>query len=288
MASSGARRDQLGRLLASLPSPLQRLLRLAFVAVRVTAGPRSFVTYLRLSRVRQHVGSGGRVVRMRLRPLGGREVRLRPSTSDVDTVWGTFAGRYHLPPPEAPQPLGLVWDLGANIGLTMADIACRHPEARIVGVELDSENAALASANLGPWEERCEVIQAAVWPHDGEMRYVRLPGVTSGHHLTQAALEDDPAVTSVHAISPRSLLALDGPDAVVDYAKIDIEGAERELLREETGWTERVRTMNVEVHEPYTAEECSEDLRALGFATRRDPRHWACVIGVRATSPSQD
>ena len=46
--------------------------------------------------------------------------------------------------------------------------------------------------------------------------------------------------------------------------------------------------MNVEVHEPYTIEECTEDLRALGFETRVDPRHWACVIGVRTTGPSQD
>ena len=288
MAGAGARRDQVGRLLASLPSPLQTVLRLAFVAARVTAGPRSFVTYVRLSRIRRHVGSGGRVVRMRLRPLGGNEVRLRPSTSDVDTVWGTFAGRYHLPPREAPEPLGLVWDLGANIGLTMADIAGRHPAARIVGVELDSENAALARANLEPWGERCEVIEAAVWPQDGEMRYVRLAGATSGHHVTDAALEDDPAVTSVHAISPWSLLALEGAGAVVDYAKIDVEGAERDLLREDAGWAGRVRTVSVEVHEPYTVEECSEDLRALGFETRVDPRHWACVIGVRATEPPQD
>ena len=106
--------------------------------------------------------------------------------------------------------------------------------------------------------------------------------------MTEAALEDDPAVTAVSAISPWSLLALDGAGAVVDYAKIDVEGAERELLRETTGWAERVRTVSVEVHEPYTVEECSEDLRALGFETRVDPRHWACVIGVRPTEPSQD
>ncbi len=211
VTGSGARRDHLGRRLASLPAPVQTLLRLAFVAVRVTAGPRSFLTYLRLSRIRRHVGSGGQVVRMRLRPLGGRSVRLRPSTSDVDTVWGTFAGHYHLPPPEAGTPR-LVWDLGANIGLTMADIAQRHPRARIVGVELDSENAALARANLEPWGERCEVIEAAVWPHDGDIRYLRLDGVTSGHHVTGAQLGDDPGVTPVHAISPWSLLALDGAE----------------------------------------------------------------------------
>lgn len=287
MRATGARRDQLGRLLAALPGPIQTFLRLVFVATRVTAGPRSFGTYLRLSRIRRHLGSGGRVVRMRVRPLGGREMRLRPSTSDVDTVWGTFAGGYHLPPAEAGSPR-LVWDLGANIGLTMADIAERHPDVRVVGVELDAENAALARANVEPWGERCEVIEAAVWPHDGEMRYVRLDGATSGHYVTEAELDADPAVTTAHAISPWSLLALEGTGAVVDYAKIDVEGAERPLLREDAGWAQRVRTVKVEVHDPYTVEECEADLRALGFETRVDPRHWACVTGVRVTGASQD
>ena len=50
-----------------------------------------------------------------------------------------------------------------------------------------------------------------------------------------------------------------------------------------TGWAPRVRTITVEVHEPYTIAECERDLRALGFTTRADPRHWACVVGVRTT-----
>ena len=44
-----------------------------------------------------------------------------------------------------------------------------------------------------------------------------------------------------------------------------------------------MRTLTVEVHEPYTVEDCARDLEALGFETRVDPRHWACVIGVRPT-----
>jgi FkbM family methyltransferase len=286
VTGSGARRDRVGRLLASLPPQAQTLLRLAFVAVRVTQGPRSLGTYVRLSRIRHHEGSGGRAVRVRLRPLGGRQVLLRPSTSDIDTVWGTFAGRYHRPPAEATDagPLGLIWDLGSNIGLTMADLAEAHPSARIVGVELDPENVALSRINLEPWAGRCEVVEAAVWPSDGELRYVRLAGATSGHHVTSAELGTDPAVATAAAVSPETLLGLESPGAVVDYAKIDIEGAERDLLRERTDWARQVRCVNVEVHEPYTVEECRADLEGLGFQTRVDPRHWACVIGVRPTA----
>jgi len=279
----GARRDRLGRIAASLPAPLQTGARLAFVATQVTQGPRSFLTYLRLSRIGHHTGSCGRAVRIRLKPLGGRALLIRPSTSDVDTVWGTFAGRYHRPPPEIEaSDLRLIWDLGANIGLTMADMACRHPNARIVGLEMDPENAEIARRNLATWSDRCELIEAAAWPRDGQLRYVRLAGATSGHHVTAAPLDSDPAVAEVDALSPFSLLALEGPETQVDYAKIDIEGAEAELLRVNAGWTSRVRTLAVEVHEPYTVEQCQTDLRALGYETHVDPRHWACVIAVRA------
>ena len=279
----GARRDRTGRLLASLPDFAQEAIRLAFVAIRVARGPRSFLTYLRLKRIPHHAGSGGRVVRMRLRPLGGHTVLLRPSTSDVDTVWGTFAGLYHRPPEEVDgSGLRLIWDLGSNIGLTMADLALRHPQARVIGVELDPENAALARTNTAPWSDRCEVVEAAVWPLDGQLHYVRLPGVTSGHYVTEAELDEDPAVSLAHSISPASLLALSGPGSVVDYVKVDVEGAESHLLREQTAWTERVRAIKVEVHDPYTVADCRSDLDALGFETRLDPRQAACVIGVRA------
>ncbi len=281
---SGARRDRTGRIAASLPAPLQTAARLAFVAARVTQGPRSFLTYLRLSRIGEHRGSGGRVVRIKLRELGGHAMAVRPSTSDVDTIWGTFAGRYHRPPPEVlERELRLIWDLGANIGLTMADLAVRHPRARVVGLEMDPENAALARENTAAWSGRCEVIEAAAWPSDGELSYVRLAGATSGHHVTAAEPGSDPGVAVTDALSPFSLLALEGPDAVVDFAKIDIEGAELELLRRNSGWTRRVRSLAVEVHPPYTVADCQHDLRQLGFQTRTDPRHWACVIGVRPT-----
>ena len=279
---SGARRDRFARVLSRLPPSVQQALRLAFVAARVTSGPRSFLTYVRLSRIHHHGGSKGRVVRVRLRPLGGREVLLRPSTSDADTVWGTFAGRYHLPPPETGEP-GLIWDLGANIGLTMADMAVRFPRARIVGVEIDRENVELARRNLAPWSDRCEVIEAGVWPEDGEIRYHRLAGGTSGHHV--ADVPEGPGVVTAPALSPEALLARQGPEAVVDFAKVDVEGAERELLRRAAGWADRVRAITVEVHPPYTPEECERDLRALGFSTRVDPRHWACVVGIRTSDP---
>ena len=154
---------------------------MAYVSARVTSDRESLRTFVRLAR-----GEGGDGLRspagLRLRALGGHRVLVRPGTSDLDTVWGTFGRRYHLPPADLGTP-HTIWDLGANVGLTMAHFAFLFPHARVLGVELDGENVALARQNLAPWSDRCEVIHAAVWSTDGEVRYRGWSGGTSNYQV---------------------------------------------------------------------------------------------------------
>jgi hypothetical protein len=58
----------------------------------------------------------------------------------------------------------------------------------------------------------------------------------------------------------------------VDFVKMDIEGAEAQVLRRATEWAERVRSIKVEVHRTYSVSDGANDLRALGFETRIDDR----------------
>ena len=67
----------------------------------------------------------------------------------------------------------------------------------------------------------------------------------------------------------------------VDYVKMDVEGTERDVLREGGRWPGRVRSIKVEVHEPATVDEVAADLTRLGFSCERDDEHWACVVGRR-------
>jgi FkbM family methyltransferase len=276
------RRLRLIRSLARLPEPVKQTLRHAFMAARVTSDRRSLRTYIRLTRIAQDEGPGGRAVGLRLRPLGGRRVLVRPSTSDVDTVWGTFARGNHRPPPElAGRPLRHILDLGANIGLTMADLAVRFPQARLVGVELDADNVRLARANIAPWGDRCEVVHGAVWTADTEAFYEPQDGHTAGHRVGGVGPSSPAGAVRVPAFSLNTLLARHAPGVRVDYLKMDVEGAECALLRENAEWAHRVECINVEVHHPYGTDECERDLRALGFETRTEPRYWGFVIGVR-------
>jgi hypothetical protein len=82
-----------------------------------------------------------------------------------------------------------------------------------------------------------------------------------------------------------SLLARLPPAIDVDYAKMDIEGAEREVLRSGQSWAPRVRAIKVEIHPPYTAQACEDDLRALGFETQIEHRRCTYVVGTRAVRP---
>jgi hypothetical protein len=62
---------------------------------------------------------------------------------------------------------------------------------------------------------------------------------------------------------------------------MDIEGAERDVLTQNTEWAAQVGCIKVEVHGDYAPEECMSDLERLGFEALRDRRHAAAVVGTR-------
>lgn len=267
---------------ARVPRPLRRRIRMLVWLARTPRLAADAAGRRTLRRLLTEAGranaSSRELVELRLRSLGSHPFRVRRGTSDAEVVCETFLEGYHLPPEgcRRPSPM-LIWDLGANIGSTMAHMAALYPEARIIGVELDAENAALCRANVAPWAARCEVIEGAVWPEDGPISYVGEHGDEYGYRVQQGGATGRTAT----AISPATLLARSGAPLQVDYVKMDIEGAERAVLRDGGGWADRVRCIKVELHAPYTVQACEADLRRLGFTVASDGTHWASVVGTR-------
>jgi FkbM family methyltransferase len=263
-----------------LARPLRRALTRPVALLRLTHDWQSYREFMRLRAMAEHTSEGEERVELEIADLSGRRVVVRSGTADVDTVWDTFVHRYHLPPAKVQRcGVHLVWDLGANIGLTMADMAQRWPESRVVGVELDAANAQLARRNFEPWDDRGEILQAAVWPDDGEGWYHRWAGGTSAYHLHEPTPGEEPQGPLVETLSLDTLL--DRTGGPVAFVKMDVEGAERELLRRNTGWAAEVGCIKVEVHGDYMPADCMADLERLGFDARRDKRHDAAVLGVR-------
>lgn len=210
------------------------------------------------------------------RPLGGRPITLRPRTSDARVMLDVFVGRFHLPPAEVVEPR-VIWDLGANIGLTVAHFAALYPTARVVGVEPDPETAEAARRNIAPWADRCSIVTGAAWSSDGELSFAQEPGEEFGAHVIDP-LEMGGTALTVQGYSLDTLLA---DDDRVDYLKVDIEGAEHEILSNRTGWAARVGCVSVEIHPPHTVRSITADLESLGYEVQVNTRHWASVIATR-------
>lgn len=231
---------------------LERALERPVARVRVAYDRASYRELMRLRSAEHRAGAGEKEVELRIGRLSGRPVWVREGTSDVDRLWEVFAADHHVPPARVQRRgMHLVWDLGAHIGLTMADMALRWPEARVVGVERDRANAALARRNFEPWDDRCELVEGAV-----------------GGGLSLDAL----------------LERCDG--GPVAYVRMDVPG-ERELLTSDTAWASAVGCVKVEVHGDYSPDECVADLTRLGFGAKRDRRRATAVVGVREVPPGR-
>jgi FkbM family methyltransferase len=276
------RPGRLGVLYRALPDRLRQRLRAGSLigGARTLDAPslRRFRQVEDLDRRRARLGS---LVPLRVRPLGGETVWVRPGTSDASVLRDTFFARYHLPPPD-PRPVRTILDLGANIGLTVADLAVRHPGARVLGVELDRSNAALAARNIAPWRDRAEVLHAAVWTSGGEVAYTGLVSEEWGYKVVESPEAGAATLMgTAPALTMPELLDRVAPGGTVDYVKMDVEGAEEQLLADAAAWAPAVRCIKVEVHAPYDVARCMRDLRALGFDVTADSRHPSCAVGTR-------
>jgi FkbM family methyltransferase len=220
-------------------------------------------------------------VPVRVRPLGGATVWLRPKTTDAEMLRDTFRDAVHPPPPEVAKR-GVRWivDLGANAGVTVAHNALLFPTARIVAVELDPGNAEAARRNTAPWADRVEILQGAVWYEDGEVPYDADTGDEYGFRAGAGT-------ATTQAFSMDTILSHVPENERVDYVKMDIEGVEARLLSPDGArWIERVDSISLQVHDPYSLSDCERDLTRLGFEARVDPRRMNYIVGVRPEQTS--
>lgn len=240
-------------------------------ALRLVANRRDIPRYLAY---RNGWVPGHRETAFAVRRMPNVPFTCRAGTTDARTLEDTFVGNYHLPPAPIVED-GAILDLGANAGYTAADFASRYPKARVIAVELDPDNAALARRNLAPFGERVEVIEAAIWTESGTIAY-------GGTREDAYRIDEAATGREARAITVDELLDEAGVGGRVAYAKMDIEGAEAAVLSGGGSWLPRIDVLSVEVHPPATVDDIVRILTKAGFEATRDPRHWSSVAAVRA------
>jgi FkbM family methyltransferase len=165
-----------------------------------------------------------------------------------------------------PFPAGSprILDLGANCGLSGLFFLLRYPEARLTCVEADPALFAILRDNLrtADFERRTRFVSAAVSPIAGEVEF-HASGADSGRLIPHETLPS--RTRRVTAVSLDSLI-----ERPVDFLKMDIEGAETDVLLA-AGKLDAVARVFVEYHSltdrPQRLDELLAHLRQVGFRT---------------------
>lgn len=265
--------------------PLRRIaarIRLAIRTLSCVSGPRAAASALRvLAQGRQRQAAlPSQAVPIAMKACGGGELYVRPGSSDLMNAVAYYSVGSEAPPPGVESPRTIV-ELGTNCGVALTALGHLYPEARLLGVEADAGNAAMAARNLERFGERAEVVQGAIW--DSSVELVVDTSATSGEHgfLVRPSEPGDPAdAERLEGMTIDDVLERHLPGAEpIDYLHISIEGSEPRALAAGGRWVERTRSLRIELHPyfGYGSKECIAQLEALGFRAveaDRPPETW--------------
>ena len=157
--------------------------------------------------------------------------------------------RHAYRPPEGSRR---ILDCGSNIGMSALFFAWQCPQAQIVCFEPNPQALAFLRENIEQNAlKRVRIEPVALGKEDGEASFYVEPVVVAS---TGASLTHKPGQKQV-AVSVRRLSAYIGSQ--VDYLKLDVEGAEREVIEDlqKSGILGRVRALCIECHKGDTSAQ---------------------------------
>ena len=168
-------------------------------------------------------------------------VLLRARTSDIAVFEEVFVDdEYDIPVAVNP---GLIVDAGANIGLVTLLFAKKYPGARIIAVEPEPSNIDMLRANTAAYPN-VTVVEAGIWHEHGPLQIENPYGSKYAFRLMQSGTADN----SIRGLTIGDIL--DSSDfGVIDILKMDIEGAEKEVLSHSGDWIGRIKILIVELHD---------------------------------------
>jgi FkbM family methyltransferase len=203
--------------------------------------------------------------------IGGRVRRLTLRVGQIGDLFVLYEilafYAYRISPTlVAPDEVKTIVDCGANIGVSSLYFASIYPTARIYSVEADPESFAILKSNAME-EPRIFPIHGCIVATPEDTALFNAVGPAWGrslasHGATSGGIEV-PAITL-------DVLLEQSEISRVDLLKMDIEGAEREVLAK-GGYLDKVQHIIAELHGDY------------GFS---DFSAAVAVHGLRAQAPS--
>lgn len=135
-------------------------------------------------------------------------------------------------------------DLGGNIGLASLHFLSHFPDTKITLLEPNKENIEMCKINLASFPN-VELLHNAIYKK--EVRLYEDYSFRLGMHSSFRYTEDKNNNPSIDALDISSLIL---KNKIVDFLKIDIEGAEKEIFETDVqSWLPKVKIIAVEIHD---------------------------------------
>ena len=163
----------------------------------------------------------------------------------------------------------LIIDAGANIGASAIYFSIGFPKGLVVAIEPELENFALLTRNVSGLN--IVPFYGAVASCPG-MATVVDPGLGQWAYRTKPADAADPLANTIEQITINQIYESFHSNYFPFIAKIDIEGAEKELFSGNTEWVDRTPLIVIELHDRFFSKEdrISESFLSCVSKLRRD------------------
>jgi FkbM family methyltransferase len=181
--------------------------------------------------------------------------------ADYQSAWECLSGTmYRLP----SRPVKHVIDGGANLGLFSA-YAAGHLGVPIIAVEPAPNNIALLVRNVGSIPD-VKIISAALSAFDGVATFI-LSASNTGHLNESRTNNPSKGSCQVRTTRLGSITPSDWGQEDI-WLKLDIEGAEYDVLRDVFGSGFRPAVISAELHDFFSADgaDLVADIENLGYS----------------------
>lgn len=135
----------------------------------------------------------------------------------------------------------LILDCGANIGLSAIYFKRLYPNSRVIAFEADKDIANILKENLTTFGYTdVEIVPKAVWTEETTLHF-QSDGAVGGKVVEDTNTEK---TTDIEAVRLKDYLV----NSTVNFLKIDVEGAEYEILKDCRDELHKIENIFIEYH----------------------------------------
>jgi len=138
----------------------------------------------------------------------------------------------------------LILDCGSHIGLSIIYLKKSFPSAKIIGFEPDQRNFALLQQNIAQHKlDKVELVNKAVWITNGPINF------RSEGNMGSKIEKGNSDAQMIDAVRLKDYL-----NQKIDFLKMDIEGAEYEVLKDIASHLPFIENLFIEYHGSFTQQ----------------------------------